>query len=265
MPQLSEKMLEIHKATDAPLDHTVPPDFHPGQLTNIGRELEAAGGSLEPYEAARRAFAAMYSTASDANAAVASAMRPCPPFIPTPGAPPLHAKIPDADCEQISSLIYSRVATASRAVDAVGAQLDDVVASLGDAIARTLKHKDDGRAGFVQNQAEIRAHVKAITPPSSRFEFVVTAIDEGELDVASAILSGSNWTSGLGKKEFALLKDTAERRFGGKLYAQREAVRKLRAQLDSGGSSFVSKIISITPQVKETASQKAMKRLKGAA
>ena len=150
MPQLSEKMLEIHKATDAPLDHTVPPDFHPGQLTNIGRELEAAGGSLEPYEAARRAFASMYQTASDANAAVASAMRPCQPFVPTPGAPPLHAKIPDADCEQISSLIYSRVATASRAVDAVGKQLDDVVAQLSDNIGRTCERNDTypvGRPG----------------------------------------------------------------------------------------------------------------------
>jgi hypothetical protein len=113
--------------------------------------------------------------------------------------------------------------------------------------------------------AQIRTHMqKTLKSPADRMEFMSKAIEDGDMEIATAVLNASPFISGLDRQQMGMLKDQAERKFSPAEYKDREGLRAMREKLSGAGSHYLQRLNEIMPRpnLREAEGARAIQKLR---
>ncbi len=254
------RLEEINEGTAAQLDVQVGLGLHPDSISMHGTTLVdgVSGPGETVYTAARSAMASMYSGLSDLEKANTAML------VPTPVGKETKMLVPDNRKAELGAAMNQKFTSVAKAVDRNGAVIDEAIATLSQRIAIATTNPNKDRVSVSQAASEIRAHVKALKNSLERMDFVRNAIEDGDIEIASAVLQTSCYTSGLNKQEHAIVRGMAESKFAPRETAQRDAATKVRAALQAASSNFLGRYAKLVPQAAPSKQDEALRRLRGA-
>jgi hypothetical protein len=258
---MNDRLNKLNESSAVVLDAKVSPALHPDSISPQGAVLvdENGGPGETAYAACRSALRTMYSALSEIEAAHRAQLVPASgPKGPTKMVVPAErrAALSDAMARRFEGVADTHARSEAVIHESIG-QLEQ---RIGNAVA----HPNRERASVVQVASEIRAHTKGMGTAGERMAFLQNAIAEGDIEVTAAVLGSSCWVSGLDKKEFAVLKDAAERRFAPRETAQRDAAEKVKAALLAASHTFTGRYMELLPAIRPSAADQAIKKLREA-
>ncbi len=268
------KLQTIVAATATPVNAAISPTLHPDQILPLGQTLAADDSSTAAaFQAGRAALKSLYDGLADMEAAIdateakfgtgqiGSSGRIGPGHVVDGAA--VRQVLPDDVAARLAADMGDRFARIARRFDANTKLVDDTVASLTASIDRALTPKSRD-AMAAQSAADIRRFVAAL-PDEKRAAWVLNAIEnDGDLEVAQAILSTSGFVSGLDRPQINFVRESAAKRFAPRDAAHLEAAKKLADHLKHASAIFVERYKKRLPVVKESPHSIATKRLKEA-
>lgn len=264
----SEKLQQLNASSTTALSARVPIDLHPDSILNHGAVLvdaEGSGPTIDAYGAARHALRAMHDSVAHIDAAHSSLLRPEPIVgaVYAQGSKPiLKNAIPK---ERAGELASAMAASASRASSAVQRNLDVVdktIDKLNGFIDRKTTHPKPNDASVVAEAAAIREHVKNL-PIEKRLSFLTDACDENDLPVVAAVLNASPFTSGLDRKQHALLRTFANDAFALTETKQRAALVSIKQTLERATTVYAREYAKRLPKVADDPSATPLATLRG--
>lgn len=257
---MNNRLNKLNESSAVVLDAKVSPALHPDAILPQGNVLvdENGGPGETAYAACRSALRTMYSGLSEIEAAHQAQL------VPVGGAKGLtKMDVPAERRPALSDAMARRFEAVANNHARSEATVHESIAQLEHRIANAVAHPNRERASVVQVASEIRAHMKNMETAAERMAFLQNAIAEGDIEVTAAVLGSSCWVSGLDKKQFAILKNAAERQFAPREAAQRDAVEKVKAALLSASQTFTRRYLELLPTIQPSAADQALKKLRG--
>jgi hypothetical protein len=162
--------------------------------------------------------------------------------------------------QRLAADMGTKFASVARTFDAQYAQVQSAAAHLDERINAALQpaQRDNMAASAA---SDIRNYVRSL-PDEKRVGFLHDAIESGDHEIMSAVLSTTPWVSGLNREQFADVKEWAREKFSPVEYAQLGALNKLAAHLESSSHIFVTRYKALLPTVRENPAIEATKKLK---
>ncbi|MGH7175230.1 MAG: hypothetical protein ACREGR_02640, partial [Minisyncoccia bacterium] len=227
MPK-NERVDQLNAQHSVPIDSRVSISLHPDSLLPHGDPLvgvDATGLGARVYVAGRQALSNLYGAMTTMEDAHRALLAPAP-AVAGKGGGTRTLQIPENRKPELAAAMGNAFARAARVFDSNAGDVRDAIANLTGRIEQALENPQRDRTSVAAVASEIRGMCHGL-PKAERFAFALRAIDDGDNEVASAILQTTPWASGLERNEWALLKDHASRVFAGADYAQREQASKV--------------------------------------
>jgi hypothetical protein len=171
--------------------------------------------------------------------------------------------VPESRKAEFASALGQNFSRGAKHIDDANAVVESTFKSLTQQIDAALADPNRNQVSRAQNSAEIRTHVRAL-PDTERLNWASQQIEAGDHEVASAILGGSCWTSGLDKKQFEMLREQASTKFAPVAHAQRRALAAMSEKLATAGRVYLESFQSMVPRPNLVAARgdAAMQRLR---
>jgi hypothetical protein len=258
---MNDRLNKLNESSAVVLDAKVSPTLHPDAIFPQGSILvdDNGGPGETAYAACRSALRTMYLALSEIEAAHQAQLAP----VSSPKGQ-VRMEVPAERRAALSDAMARRFESVANAHARSEAAIAESIAQLQTRIANSLAHPNRERASVVQVASEIRAHMKSMGGAGQRMEFLQNAIAEGDIEVTAAVLGSTCWVSGLDKKQFAAVKDAAERRFAPRETAQRDAAERVKAALYSASRTFTGRYMDLLPTIQPSAADQALKKLREA-
>jgi hypothetical protein len=257
------KLESITAATATEVKSDISPTLHPDAILPFGQTLaiDESPKSVAAFQSARSALKALYEGLADIEEASRQTRLKYGSGQIISGAS-IQAALPDDRVAQLAADMGDRFARVARTFDQHLGVVSDTIDSLSQSIERTLMPRSRD-AMAATNASDIRRYIKDL-PDNKRLDFIHKTIEDGDIEVAQAVLSTSGWVSGLNRDEAAIVRDLAAKTYAPKEHAQLEAAKKLANHLKASSQIFVERYKKLLPAVRESAHTAAIKKLKEA-
>lgn len=169
--------------------------------------------------------------------------------------------VPDERAAELATAITSRATRTGNATQKFMDSIDASLAELDRRVTVSITNPRKNEVSVATSASEIRQYV-ANMPKKDRMSFLHDRIEKGDHQVVTAVLDGSCWVSGLNDEEFDIVRSLAQERFAPRDTAQAAALRKCRAQVETGAYEFSNVIVRNLPRVKEDRKEAALRQLK---
>ena len=254
----NDRLQRIHESTATPLDTKVGLGLHPDAIVAHGQLLcDASGPGEVAYTSGRTALHALYSGLSTIEAANHEMS------VDKIVGRATQRVVPPERAPQLAAAMDVKFKNVARTLERNEAAVDEAITQLESRVQAAILHPRKDTSSGVQFAAEIRSHLRdTLKTPSERLDFIRKAIAEGDLEIASAVLSTTSYNSGLSKQEQSLVRGLAEERFALRESKQRDAAMKIKATLQTAMQQFVGRYVQLLPKIQEAKGAKALERLR---
>ncbi len=251
----------LNEATATPVTLSAGLDLHPDMLAPHGQVLvDDLGGSGETvYSAGRTSLKIIYEAISAIDAAHQAQLEPVAPIVK--GAP-VRKEIPHSRRAALADAMSAKFVSTSTAAERADEAVDEAIAQIETRIALATSNPRKDAVSVAQAASEIRQHVKSMKSSSERMEFVRKAIEDGDLEIASAVLQTSCYSSGFGKQEFDVIRGMTQAKFAPRDFAQRTSALAVKAALSKAQGLFLQRYAALLPRVSASPADDALANLK---
>lgn len=244
----------------------VSPSLHPESISKLGAILGPESGSkhtASAFAAAQGALKGLYEGLGDletANTMTRAKFSTSPQVVD--GAK-IGPTLDDAAAAALAGQMDERFGKCARQFDQSFKQVSETIDQLSTLVDRALTSpKKDAMAASAAS--DIRRYIAALPNDGKRMDFIHGAIEAGDVEVISAVLSTNSYVSGLSKAHIETVRDLASKKFAPIERSQLDAARALGEHLGNASKIFVERYRKIRPVVREDAHSAAVKKLKGA-
>jgi hypothetical protein len=245
-------------------DHRAGLACHPGNLEPFTKLLVTPAAKVA-LESATKALTAVHESLSDMHRATDSLTpRPEDRTVVGPKNTVVYV-IPEARKDAVReamSISFGRGST--HLANAEKAIADSEAALQSTMDSRTVNTRRNETA-VATIAAQIRDHLKnTLKGPSDRIEFVSKAIEEGDMEIVTAVLNASPFISGLDRQQMSMIRDQAERKFSPAEYKDREGLRAMSGKLGAAGTHYLQRLNELLPRpnLREAEGARAVQKLR---
>jgi hypothetical protein len=258
---------------DLPIHASVSPSLHPLAIAPHASVLadEKGGSGKLIFSAAQSALASLYRAATDTENAYVAIREPLAPGErPRFGGPgrmtdqTIAYKIDPVKHAQFTAAATQRFESVATGFDRSLQTINDHVAAIDRDIATALADPARDRQSVSIEQGQIREYVRTMKDEGERAQFIMEQVGKkGGVRVIDATLGNeSPWLSGLSPERAESLLEYAREKLAPRAWKQRNAARLVMSHLQNASTTFVNRYREIATPAKETAGDKATRRVR---
>jgi hypothetical protein len=240
----------------------VSPGIHPDAILPFGQTLAAddAPTTAAAFSDARLGLKTLYESMHTIEVADIETRKQHASGVVVDG----HNVRPSISPEKAAELAASMGAkwdSVARVFDQHLGRVTETKANLETAIAKALEAPRKNDTSVAQAASDIRRYIAAL-PDGKRMDFLHSAIESGDHEIASAVLGTAGFVSGLNREQAATIRDMASQKFAPRQYEQHRALSAVQDAMTSAAKNWTTRFEALLPRVKESKADAAMKALK---
>jgi hypothetical protein len=251
----------------AAINTKIATDWHPDAIAGVGATL-VDGESIDvgsvAYESARKSLNQVYQSAADIDSAIeACTIDHRVGTEKSSGKPILRRGLDPQRLDALRAAMATSFERVAKNLEAGDRVVDGAITKLQNEVDVALRHPRANDVSVATAATEIRAFI-ARMPEERRTAFLHKAIvDDGDAEIAHAVLATTPYTSGLTKDQLAQVREWSADRFATRSFKQLRAAHAVKQHLARVTQRYVADYFAKLPKPRIDAATAAVAKLNG--